>query len=72
MADQTAWCCPLALTTVAVALAALQPILLTWYLQLFFDYRKKKFKRSCENHKTQVVSMFPILLQRIFYSNFSF
>ena len=30
MSDQSAWCCPLALTTVAVALAALQPILLTW------------------------------------------
>ena len=27
--DQS-WCCPLVLTTTAVALAALQPILLTW------------------------------------------
>jgi predicted MFS family arabinose efflux permease len=29
MSDE-AWCCPLALTTLAVALAALQPILITW------------------------------------------
>ncbi len=31
--NDQAWCCPLALTTIAVALAAIQPILLTWLVQ---------------------------------------